>query len=176
MKKKQWQFILAGTGGQGLILAGAVLAKAAISEAKKVIQTSSYGAQSRGGFSQAEVIISDGEIYFMKCDKPNFILALSQAAYDKYKDNVTSECIILYDHDTVISNKRMNDKGYSFNQRAIELGNSKVINSVALGAILKLCPILENESVIRKLKEELPEKVVPLNLEAFEVGYREVTP
>jgi len=171
LRGKRWQIILAGTGGQGLILAGEVLAKAAIFEGKKVIQTQSYGAQTRGGYSQAEVIISDEEIYFPKCDQPNLILALSQVAYDKYKGNVTNDCIILYDQEIVTTNCRENDIGYSFNHRAIELGNTKILNSIALGVVLRICSILKNTSVIKVLKEELPERILELNLEAFNLGY-----
>ena len=77
------EFILAGTGGQGLILAGILLAEAAILDGRNVVQTQSYGIASRGGLSQAEVIIDDEEIIFQQVRKPDCILALTEEATTK---------------------------------------------------------------------------------------------
>lgn len=171
MADKQWQIVLGGTGGQGLIIAGVTLAKAAVMEGKNAVQTQTYGIQTRGGYSQAEVVISDGPIYFPKCDDPDLVLALSQAAYDRYKSKVSGQCIILYDADAVKSTGRRRDIAYPFTAKALKLGNERVINSLALGAILKCYPIVSKEMLAAELKNELPAGVLPLNLEAMEQGY-----
>ncbi|MHB1652919.1 MAG: 2-oxoacid:acceptor oxidoreductase family protein [Desulfitobacteriaceae bacterium] len=171
MSEKQWQIVLAGTGGQGLILAGVVLAKAGILEGNHVVQTQSYGTQSRGGYSQAEVLLSKGEIYFPKCAKPDLVLALSQMAYDRYKSQVGEDCILLFDQESVQSSGRAQDVGFPFTSTALELGNERVINSLALGAMIRLCPVVEPKNILRELEGELPSKVWALNLEAFNLGY-----
>ena len=78
------QIVLTGTGGQGLILAGIILAEAAVLDGKQAIQTQSYGPEARGGASRAEVIISDEAIDYPKVQKADTLLAMSQEAFDKY--------------------------------------------------------------------------------------------
>ncbi|GAB6174829.1 2-oxoacid:ferredoxin oxidoreductase subunit gamma [Paradesulfitobacterium aromaticivorans] len=174
MGAKQWQIVLGGTGGQGLILGGVSLAKAAVAEGKNAVQTQTYGIQTRGGYSQAEVVISEGTVYFPKCDNPDLVLALSQAAYDRYKNKISADCIVLYDSDAVTSKGRAQDLGYPFQAKAIDLGNEKVINSLALGAVLKLCPVVSKESMAKVLEGALPAKALNLNLRAMELGYSEI--
>ena len=173
MEEKTWQIVLSGIGGQGLILAGVMLARAGVLEAKHALQTQTYGIQTRGGFSQAEVIISEGMIYFPKCDQPDLVLALSQAGYDRYRGKLSEQCIVLYDQDVVKTAKRAMDIGYPFQAKAVELGNEKVVNSLALGAILRLCPVVSTDTLAKVLAEELPPKAVALNIRAMEFGYAE---
>lgn len=168
---KPWEIVLAGTGGQGLILAGVVLARAAVQEGKNVVQTQSYGNQSRGGYSAAEVLISEEEIYFPECDSPNLVLALSQVAYERYRAKVSENCLILIDKDSVQGGSRLNDVYFPFTAMAIELGNERVINSLALGALIKLCPVVAKESVLAELEKELPSNVIAINHKAFDKGY-----
>ena len=72
------QIVLSGTGGQGLILAGIILAEAAVLDGKQAIQTQSYGPEARGGASKAEVIISDEAIDYPKVLDADVLLAMSQ--------------------------------------------------------------------------------------------------
>ncbi|MDX1778273.1 MAG: 2-oxoacid:acceptor oxidoreductase family protein, partial [Thermodesulfobacteriota bacterium] len=81
---EQREMRLAGLGGQGLILAGIIVAEAAgIYEGKEVAQTQAYGAEARGGFSRSDVVIRDEEILFPKASKLDFLLAMSQSAYEE---------------------------------------------------------------------------------------------
>ena len=171
MAGKTWQIVLAGTGGQGLIFAGVTLAKAAVLEKKNAVQTQSYGIQSRGGYSQAEIVISENPIYFPKCDKPDLVLALSQAAYDRYAGKVSKECVILYDEDCVKTLNRPGDLGFPFTAKALDLGSDKVINILALGGVIKLCPVAGKESIAQIIAGELAEKALALNLEALAIGF-----
>ncbi|HBW34790.1 2-oxoacid:acceptor oxidoreductase family protein [Desulfosporosinus sp. BICA1-9] len=174
MAGKTWQIVLAGTGGQGLILGGVTLAKTAVLEGKNAVQTQTYGIQSRGGYSQSEVIISGEDIYFPKCDQPDLVLALSQGGYDRYSNIVSNECLILYDQDVVKSSHRVHDVGYPFSAKAIDLGNPKTINSLFLGSVLKLCPVVSKESLTKVLEDSLPGKILAINLKALELGYKEI--
>ena len=85
---KRWEIRLSGTGGQGLILAGIILAEAAIIDGFNAVQSQSYGPEARGGASKAEVIISDEEINYPKIGNAGILLAMSQKAYDKYSPQV----------------------------------------------------------------------------------------
>ena len=174
MTKKTWQIVLVGTGGQGLILGGVILAKAAVLEGKNAVQTQTYGIQSRGGYSQSEVLISDEDIYFPKCDRPDLVLTLSQQGYDRYIGNVSDECIILYDQDAVKSINRLQDIGYPFSAKIMDLGNEKAINSLFLGSVLKLCPVVAKDSLAKVLENSLPAKILDVNLKALALGYEEI--
>src|SRR5512142_1072470 len=82
---ERYEIRLSGTGGQGLIIAGIILAEAAgIYDGKYVCQTQSYGPEARGGASKAEVVISDEEIDYPMAIKPDVLLAMSQKACDSY--------------------------------------------------------------------------------------------
>lgn len=171
MPEQLWQIILAGTGGQGLILAGSILAKAAVREGKNVVQSQSYGTQSRGGYSQSEVQVSSDKIYFPKCEEPDLVLALSQTAYDRHVHLVSDDCYILFDQDVVRPVSRIHDMGFSFSHSALELGDERTVNFLALGAVLKVCPVVALDTVIHTIKGELAEKVHLLNLKALNYGY-----
>jgi len=164
-----WQVVLAGEGGQGLIVGGVVLAKAAVKAGKNAVQGQTYGIQSRGGYSEAEVIISDSEIYYPKCNNPNIVLALTRQAYDRYSGKVSDKCLIVCEEEEVAV-QRPNDIAYPFKKKALGLGNLKVINSMALGVILKYVPVVERDSLEEAIYEQLPAKIHDINLKAFRIG------
>lgn len=91
------EIILAGSGGQGLILSGILLAEAAMLEGKNVVQTQSYGIASRGGLSLAEVIVDDDEIIFQQVRVPDCVLALTEEAARKYDAWPARGVPMLYD-------------------------------------------------------------------------------
>ncbi len=90
---------LSGSGGQGLILAGIILAEAALHDGKNVVQSQSYGPEARGGgASKSEVIISDAPIYYPKVNKCDILLSLTQKACDKYIDSLKAGGILILDN------------------------------------------------------------------------------
>ncbi|MBR5910187.1 MAG: 2-oxoacid:acceptor oxidoreductase family protein, partial [Schwartzia sp.] len=90
-------FRFSGTGGQGLIPAGIILAEAAILDGKEAVQSQSYGPEARGGSSKAEVIISDETIYFGRVTCPDVLLVMSQEAADKYSNDTNDHSVIVTD-------------------------------------------------------------------------------
>ncbi len=82
--QKRYEVILAGSGGQGLVLSGIMLGEAAILEDRVVVQTQSYGIASRGGLSLAEVIIDQQEIIYQQVQAPDIILTLTEEALEKF--------------------------------------------------------------------------------------------
>src|SRR5512139_2762594 len=95
---ERYEIRLSGSGGQGLILAGVILAEAAgIHDGKYVCQTQSYGPEARGGASKAEVIISDEEIDYPKAMKPDLLLAMNQRSCDTYLFDLKPNGVLVVD-------------------------------------------------------------------------------
>jgi len=95
---QRYEIRLSGAGGQGLILAGKILAEAAaIYENKNATQSQSYGPEARGGASRSEVIISDGDIDFPKASALDLLLCLTQEACDKYVGDLKTDGLLIVD-------------------------------------------------------------------------------
>ena len=97
MDEKRIEIRLSGSGGQGLILAGIILAEAAIIDGKNAVQTQSYGPEARGGASRSEVIISNGSIDYPKVSKSDILLALTEEAVIKYKGSLKEDGLLILD-------------------------------------------------------------------------------
>ena len=95
------QLRLSGSGGQGVITAAIILAEAAVSEGKNAVQSQSYGSEARGGASKSEVIIDDEKIYHPHVKTPDFVLAMTQKAADKYFHDLNPDGILILDDDLV---------------------------------------------------------------------------
>jgi len=166
-------FRLTGSGGQGLILAGIILAEAAIAEEKIAIQSQSYGPEARGGASKAEVIISDETIDFPKVTTPDFVLALTQKAFDKYGEGLADDGILLVD-ETIDIGAYDKSKVVSvpiLQTAKEEVGKIIVANIVALGAILKLTGVVSEEALLEAILARVPKGTEKLNRAALEAGY-----
>ncbi len=164
------QLVLAGEGGQGLIVGGRILARAAIIEGKNVLQTQSYGISARGGYSEAQVLISPGEIYNPQCDDPDLVLALTREAYAKYHQKVGEHCIIIYEQDAISLSPAPKTIGFPFASTCLDIGDKRVINVLFLGVVLRHLPILAAKSVVQAIQESLPKKIHDINLLAFQTG------
>ncbi len=170
MKKKTWQVVISGAGGQGLVLAGNVLGEAAaIHENLHAVQTQSYGVASRGGFSKAEVIVGEEEIAYPKVNKPDVILTLTEEAFNIALGRKEKETFILYDS-SVIAYGGQDERiiGYPFEDLARELGSTAVVNMLGLGVIVHKTGVVSKESIINVLDEKYSR--YPLNVTAFKKG------
>ena len=94
-----WQVILAGEGGQGLVVAGVVLGEAAMLEGLNAAHTAAYGIASRGGFTKSEIVIDDQDISYPGVEEPNVVIALTQGAFDRYDQVVPETCQLIFDAD-----------------------------------------------------------------------------
>jgi 2-oxoglutarate ferredoxin oxidoreductase subunit gamma len=160
------EVVLAGQGGQGLVMGGVVLAEAALYEGKNAVQTQSYGIATRGGFSSSEVIISNDEIIFQHVEKPDVILVLTQESMDMYRD---SDAIILYDSDLMEPVEGPRFHGFPFTQMAIALGNKGTLNIIALGLISELTHIVEPASLEATVTKKFGKKGA-VNIKALQKG------
>jgi len=95
MDVQRYEVLLSGSGGQGIILAGLIIAEAGIRQKLQVVQTASYGPESRGGASRSEVVLSGTQIDYPAVTEPDFVITLTQEAADKYASEVRSGGIVL---------------------------------------------------------------------------------
>ncbi|RKD27704.1 2-oxoglutarate ferredoxin oxidoreductase, gamma subunit [Caminicella sporogenes DSM 14501] len=171
----QTEIRLTGSGGQGLILGGIILAEAAILQGHNAIQSQSYGPEARGGASKAEVIISENEIDFPKVEKADILLALTQVAFDKYKDSLKEDGILVVDSSIEISENLKAKKIVSapiLKTASDVVGKSMVANIVALGVIQELSNIVTKEELEKAVLNRVPKGTEELNRKALEEGYK----
>jgi len=180
----RFEIRLSGTGGQGLVLAGIILAEAAgIYEGKHVVQTVSYGPQARGGTSRADVVISDGEIDFPKAIGLDLLLAMSQMACDESSPELKPSGILVVDGQLVteVSNPRV--VKIPFTQIAREKClREQMANIVALGALSRIIPampagvgIVTSESLEAAVLARVPKETEKMNRRAFQEGLKAAT-
>lgn len=169
-----WQISLSGTGGQGLILAGIILAEAAIIDGKQTIQTQSYGPEARGGASKSEVIISDEEIDYPKATAADILLAMSQEACNKYISLLKEGGKLIIDTTLVKTAPEVNAKILALPITHIarnELGNVMVANIVALGALAGFTGVVELDCLTKAVLARVPKGTEELNKKALETGF-----
>ena len=171
---ERYEVRLSGSGGQGLILAGIILAEGVIQEGGyNVVQTQSYGPEARGGASKAEVVISSGNIYFPKVIRPDMILALTQQAFEKYSSDIKPGGIVIVDEDIDTSSLKAGVKIYSLpilrSARDV-IGKAFVANIVSLGVIAGCLDFVKPESLKAAILARVPKGTEELNSKAFELG------
>lgn len=170
----RYEFRLSGEGGQGLVLAGKIMAEAAaIYDDKNATQSQSYGPEARGGASRSEVIISDDDIDYPKATNVDFLLALTDEACKKYSGAIKDNGILLIDADYV---KCVPDANIRIFRAPIiklateEVGKSIVANIVALGIITELTNVVTREAMKEAILARVPKGTEELNLKAFNIG------
>jgi len=177
----RYEMRLSGTGGQGLVLAGIILAEAAgIYEGKHVVQTVSYGPAARGGTSRADVVISDGEIDYPKAMGLDLLLAMTQMACDESAGDLKPSGILVVDSQLVTEVNSLRAVKIPFTQIAGEkCGREQMANIVALGALSRLIPVtsagagvLSPGSLEAAVLARVPKGTEKLNRLAFQEGFK----
>ena len=148
---------LSGTGGQGLITAGIILAEAALLDGKLAIQSQSYGPEARGGASKAEVIISDEAIHFPKVTDPNLTAGSVMITDSLFVSDVPDFGGKVYELPITHSAKEV-------------LGKALFANIIALGALVKLTGIVSEESLVKAVLNRVPKGTEEKNKQALQVG------
>ncbi len=163
---------LAGEGGQGMILAGIILAEAAsIYAGKNVVQSQSYGPEARGGASKSEVIISNGEIDHPEVIEADVLVALSREAYHKFHKEVKPDGLLIVDADKV---KEADDKAIRIpiTHLAFETtGRQITANTVALGVLVGLTGIVSRQDIEKAVAARAPRGTEEMNRKALEAGF-----
>ena len=168
--------IIAGFGGQGVMLMGRLLAYAGMLEGKNVAWMPSYGPEMRGGTANCTVIISSEEIASPVVPDPMSIIAMNKPSLDKFEPTVQKDGLILVNSSLVEQKVNRDDVSVvkvPANDIANELGNTKVANMVVLGAYIKKSEVVKLETIFKALEKALTgpkQKLIDLNKQALKQG------
>ena len=176
------EVILSGFGGQGLILAGILLAEAAVvQEGINATQDQVYGIAARGGECCSEVIVSDdSEINYAKVSTPDLVLAMSQAAFNKYAPRVKDGGIVIVDTVFVEDLYALDGRNCTILQVPItqiskeQAGKTMLANVTALGVICEYTHLVHNENMMKEILARVPKGTEEINQKAFAGGVEAV--
>ena len=174
-------FIFAGFGGQGILLAGTILANAFMIEGKNVTWYPCYGAEMRGGTVNCEIVVSDSEVSSVHKQDTDYAIVLNQQSFDRFITRVKSGGTIIANSTLVAEARPRNDIKYVFapmTKLANDLGTSKVTNVVSLGVLASACSIVSKEFLAKGIEKVLGAKkkdLIPLNIKALNAISKEVT-
>lgn len=170
-------FIIAGFGGQGVLLAGEVLANAFMLNDKNVTWYPSYGAEMRGGTVNCEIVTSDEDVSEVNKADADFVVALNQASFDRFLPKIKQGGCMIANSTLVNEAKTRSDIKYVFapmTQLADELGNVKMTNILALGILAKTSGLVDIKTLENALDTVIPphrKNLLPLNIKALKIGY-----
>jgi len=172
------QLIIAGFGGQGVLLIGQLLAYAGMLDGKEVSWMPAYGPEMRGGSANCSVVISDESVGSPKVETADVVIAMNRPSMELFEKNVAEGGILLYNASLIDTKPTRTDirvVGVPCNDIADELKSQKVANMVMLGAYLALTGQFTVETMMDALRHKLgpsKEKMMPLNQAAIEAGMK----
>lgn len=170
------ELIIAGFGGQGVMLMGQLLSYAGLHEAKNVSWMPSYGPEMRGGTANCSVVISTEIIGSPVVTEPTTLIVMNRPSLDRFEQAVRPGGLLIYNSSLIDRAPERTDIriiAVPAVEMARELGSDRVANMCVLGAYLAATGVVALESVAECLKEVLPERrhdLIPLNVEALARG------
>lgn len=173
-KKMVKEIRFSGSGGQGLILAGIILARAAVEDGLNVTQTQSYGPESRGGYSRADVVISNEDINYPEATNLDILLSLTQEACDKYIFDLKRDGVLICDTTHVKNISIINDNTYEvpFTELAQnKLGSEMPTNILSLSFVVKVTGIVKESSLENAIRNSVKPAFIDLNIKAMKLGF-----
>jgi 2-oxoglutarate ferredoxin oxidoreductase subunit gamma len=166
---------IAGLGGQGVVLAGQILGRAAAYSGKNVVQTQSYGAEARGSGAKSEIIVSEDRIGFPMVRKCDILIVMSQEAVERNIGDLKEKGVLLVDSSMI-------EKTPETNVRILRIPASKIAeetvgeklaaNMVMLGALVTATAVVDKPSIEKAISEVVPKKARAPNIQAFKVGLK----
>jgi 2-oxoglutarate ferredoxin oxidoreductase subunit gamma len=166
------QIRFGGSGGQGLITAGVILAEAAMLDGRNVVQTQTYGPEARLGSSKAEVIVSSSVIAYPEVTVPDVLMCLSAEAARKYLKQVHDNTVVILDSTNVTED--ITGKGrivrLPITDAAIKAGSKVVANTVALCVLNTVVAVVSRDALTRAITARVPARFRDLNLRAIQTG------
>jgi 2-oxoglutarate ferredoxin oxidoreductase subunit gamma len=167
---------IGGFGGQGVILSGMIIGKAAaLYDKKDATLTQAFGPEARGSACSAQVIVSDGEILYPYVTRPDIMVTLSQDAYAKFGSELKEDGILIIEQDLVKPQNvpsTMKVFGVPATRIAEELGRKMVLNIVLVGFFTAVTKLIGVDAMRQAVKSAVPPGTEDLNLKAFDRGYQ----
>jgi len=163
---------ICGFGGQGVILSGFIIGKAAaVFMDYNAVQSQSYGPEARGGAARSEVIISDEKIGYPRPTGVDLLVAMSQESFDTYRNDLNKDTKIVIDPDLVPKHD-IGRPVYKVQAQKIaeSLGNKIVTNIVMVGASMAIFGLLDEEAVRKSVLDSVPKRFLDLNEKAYMKG------
>ena len=173
----QKEIIIAGFGGQGVLFSGQIIAYSAMDAGKEVTWIPSYGPEMRGGTANCTVVIADHEIGSPLVKNPPLAIALNLPSFDKYEETLATGGTLIVNQSMVDRDAKREDINVIFvpcNEIAEEIGNKKLMNMVAVGALLTALSEITLQDVEKSLEDHLPARhkhLLPMNFEALRRGF-----
>jgi 2-oxoglutarate ferredoxin oxidoreductase subunit gamma len=161
-----------GFGGQGIVLAGLLLGRAATFDGKFVAGSNSYGVQARGSACRSEVVISEEPIDFPHVTIPDIVAVMSQRAYDLFSRRVVKDGLIFYDPQFIVPRRRRSVVEVPATGMALEdIGDKRVANVILLAAVVAKTGIVSQEALLRAIDESVTDRLLDLNKKAAALGF-----
>lgn len=168
----QKKIIITGFGGQGVIMAGRIVGKAAaLGDKLESSLVQSYGPESRGGACSVQVTIADEQIYYPYINVPDILVCMSQAGYDKYKDILEKDTLLITDQDLVKLQENADCYSIPATRFAEEMGLKMMANIIMIGFLAGITEAVSLESARNTVSGSVPPKTVEINLKAFDRGW-----
>ncbi len=170
------QIILAGFGGQGVLLAGQIIAYAGMNEGKNVSWLPSYGPEMRGGTANCNVVVSDEEVGSPVVVEADYVIVMNRPSLEKYEKDLKPGGVLLLDSDLIeVEPQRSDIKVIKVpaNSLAEQAGSVKAANMVMLGAYNECAHVVDNKTIIDCLAKIMGEKkahLIPMNQKALALG------
>lgn len=173
----RYDVIIAGFGGQGVLLAGNLLSYAAIDGGKNVSYFPAYGVEKRGGTATCTVVIADGAVGSPIVGAPSALIVLDQGSLERFGARVRPGGVLITNSSLVDVSALGRDDirivQVPMNEIALELGDLRMVNMVALGSYVALTGVVGIDALAEALKDVLPERnhrFIPANVKAIEAG------
>ncbi len=171
------ELIIAGFGGQGIMLAGKLLAQTAMNCGREVTYMPSYGAEVRGGTANCMLVIAENEIACPVVGKPDSLIVMNKASLTKFTSRLKNNGLLIYNSSLIDIEPQVDDSieviHLPADDLAVQLGSVKAANMVALGAYLQARSLFDIESAAQALPEILAKRhhdTLPLNINALQKG------
>jgi 2-oxoglutarate ferredoxin oxidoreductase subunit gamma len=167
------EVIITGFGGQGIVLAGSILGKAAaLGDHLESTLVQSYGPESRGGACSAQVVISNLPIHYPYIRTPDILVCMSQSAYEKYADQLKPDTLLLIDQDLVRPMPGCGDYyAIPATRIAEELGRKMMANIIMIGFVTSISKIVSEEAARNSIRDSVPKGTEEANIKAFRKGF-----
>ena len=176
MADSETKIIIAGFGGQGVVLVGNVIARACVIEDKAVTGMVSYGAEMRGGTANSAIVISNGEIASPVVERPDIAIVMNQPSLDKFEAKITAGGLVVVNSSMVDREVKRDDLDVvkiDATETARGLGNVRVANIICLGALIKKTNLLKIASVEKAIEDLFADKktsLIDINKKALRAG------
>lgn len=168
-QKEHYEVILAGAGGQGLIVSAMLLGEAAVREGRNVVQTQAYGIAARGGESISELVIDTEEILFQQVEEPDVVLALNETAFGRYEGRAGKGSLVIFDTTCLAERGGTNFCGFPFTKLAAQLGRPGAAALIALGVMVARTGMIRMDSLIAVVNETFGDAAAG-NVKALRLG------